>query len=103
MSDIISRDEVIAHFQRIREASEEKGDYNKGFVEGLDYVISFILTMPSAEPRKHSHWVPIFNGEYVGGAHWFECAECGKIVAGGLQSDNLFCTKCGADMRDEHE
>lgn len=50
------------------------------------------------EPRKHSHWVPMFNGEYTGGAYWFECAECGKVVAGGLQSDNLFCPKCGSDM-----
>ena len=54
MSDLISRAEVVEHFQRLKEASETNGQYNEGFVDGLDYCISFISTLPSAEPK----WIP---------------------------------------------
>lgn len=54
MSDLISRAEVVGHFQRLKEASETNGQYNEGFVDGLDFCISFISTLPSAE----SQWIP---------------------------------------------
>jgi len=53
MSDTISAAEVIAHFQRIKEASSTDGEYSKGFVDGLDFCIGFIgflSTLPPAEP-----------------------------------------------------
>ena len=64
---------------------------------------------PSTETRpkwcpmkevKHGKWLPLFNGEYTGGAYWFECSECRTVVSGGLQSGNWFCKGCGARMEE---
>lgn len=97
MDYLVNRDEVIADFQRFKESFETKGDYNEGFVDGLDYCISFVSTLPSAV--RNGEWVPLFGGIYTSGAYWFECSECKTIVAGGLQSRNLYCKGCGAKMR----
>ena len=57
MSDLIDRREAVAHLQRIREASADTTGYNEGFADGLDFCISFISTLPSAEPeRKTEKW-----------------------------------------------
>jgi hypothetical protein len=54
-----------------------------------------------AEPVRHGKWLPLYNGEYKGGAYWFECSECKAVVTGGLQSGNRFCKGCGARMDKE--
>ena len=62
--DLISRAEVVEHFRRLKEASETNGQYNEGFVDGLDFCITFISTLPSAEPeRKTFHVIDKTTGK----------------------------------------
>ena len=63
-------------------------------------VVNLIDAQPTidAEPVRHGKWIPLYNGEYKGGAYWFECSECKAVVTGGLQSGNRFCKGCGARM-----
>lgn len=77
-----------------------------GTIKWSEVVIDFtaaekvLSDLPSAEPeRKTGRWIPAFGGEYRGGAYWFNCSECGKIVPGGLSSGKLYCERCGARMQ----
>ena len=89
MSDLISRQAAIdavntALFPKINTAKDAE---------------KALKALPSAEPeRKTGKWVPAFEGKYRGGAYWFNCSECGKIVPGGLSSGKLYCERCGARM-----
>lgn len=65
MSDLISRAEVVGHFQRLKEASETSGQYNEGFVDGLDFCISFISTLPSEERWHVIKKRPMTNDERI--------------------------------------
>ena len=53
------------------------------------------------QAEKRGKWIPYLDGKFVGGAYWYKCSECGRVVAGGLQSDYNYCPNCGADMREE--
>ena len=46
--------------------------------------------------RKKGEWIPVFDGKFHGGAYWFKCSECSRVVLrnGGWN----FCPKCGAKM-----
>lgn len=106
MNDLISRAEVIAHFQRTKEASSTNGQYNEGFVDGLDFCISFISTLPSAEPeQKTGKWIIRDNP----GTGWYRvtCSECGEDVTSVAPCIGFFpdakvtwdyCPNCGARM-----
>lgn len=86
MGDLISRGKLfnlLAPVQTLGEAY--------GIIQGMDTV--------DAVPVRHGRWVPKFNGNFKGGAYWYECSECGHTVPGGLQSGKIFCENCGADMR----
>jgi len=85
MTDLISR----------RAAIDALGDAH---FKNYGNAIIVIQDLPSAEPVRHGKWIPLYNGEYKGGAYWFECSECKAVVTGGLQSGNRFCKGCGARM-----
>ena len=59
-----------------------------------------LLRMDPADvvPVRRGRWIPKFNGNFKGGAYWYECSECRHIVPGGLQSGKMFCENCGARM-----
>ena len=57
--------------------------------------------MPSAQPeRKKGEWIPEFNGKFTGGAYWFSCSKCKRIVPEVRNGGWNFCPQCGADMRE---
>ena len=56
-----------------------------------------------AVPVRRGRWEQMYSGKFVGGAYWFSCSECKRIVPGGLSSGYNFCPECGADMRGEKE
>ena len=96
MSDLINRQEAVAHLQRIREASADTTGYNEGFADGLDFCISFISTLPSTEPeRKQGEWIE--KCSYDGMRNYYYCTLCG--VRNDWKSN--FCPHCGVDMRKE--
>jgi len=46
-------------------------------------------------------WIPKFGGKFTGGAYWYECSKCGRIVPGGIQSGYKFCPECGSRNDEE--
>ena len=89
-----------ATFESVR--GGRSGLFAKGVACGLDGAIQSVKNAEAEDvsPVKHGKWLPLFNGEYTGGAYWFECSECKTVVSGGLQSGNRFCKGCGAKMED---
>ena len=56
-----------------------------------------------AQPhRKKGKWLPLFNGKFKGGAYWFKCSECERIVPDVRNGGWNYCPNCGARM-DEGE
>ena len=50
--DCISRQAAIDHWRLIIDATNTDSGYNMGFVDGLEFCISHLSTMPSAQPEK---------------------------------------------------
>ena len=53
--------------------------------------------------REQGRWEPEFNGMFTGGAYWFKCSECNRIVPDVRNGGWNFCPQCGSDMRGEQE
>ena len=51
----------------------------------------------TSEPEK-GEWIPSFNGEFTGGAYWFHCPECNRIVPDVRNGGWNFCPNCGKPM-----
>lgn len=49
-TDCISRQDAIDHWRLIIDATSTDSRYNMGFVDGLEFCISHLSTMPSAQP-----------------------------------------------------
>lgn len=50
--------------------------------------------------RTKGEWIPSFNGRFTGGAYWFECSECNRIVPDVRNGGWNFCPNCGAKMEE---
>jgi hypothetical protein len=63
--------------------------------------IQTLKELPSARPdRKKGEWIPAFDGKFTGGAYWFSCSKCKRIVPEVRNGGWNFCPQCGADMRE---
>ena len=49
MGDLSNRQAAIEYFQRIIDATNTDGRYNLGFIDGLEFCINHLATMPSAQ------------------------------------------------------
>ena len=52
MGRLISQQAAIEHWRLIIDATSTDSGYNKGFVDGLEFCISHLSTMPSAQPAQ---------------------------------------------------
>lgn len=69
---------------------------------GISIAIGKVCDAPTIElERKTGKWIPMFNGAFKGGAYWFECSECKRIVPEVRNGGWGYCPNCGADMRGE--
>ena len=100
-SDLINRKEVIAHFQRTKEASSTNGQYNEGFVDGLDFCIAFISTLPPAH-SKRGQWISRMTTKDCEYAGWI-CSNCSYGTANSGAYFYNYCPNCGAKMRSGHD
>ena len=58
----------------------------------------------SAQPeRRTGTWELMFNGQFKGGAYWFSCSKCNRIVPEVRNGGWDFCPNCGARMVQEGE
>ena len=46
--------------------------------------------------RKTGEWIPSFNGRFTGGAYWFHCSKCERIVPDVRNGGWNFCPNCGS-------
>jgi len=70
----------------------------------IDDVEKYVREMPTIEPeRKKGKWIHLFDGRFTGGAYWFQCSKCKKIVPNVLNGGWNFCPNCGANMKSETE
>ena len=49
-SDTISKTETVEHLRRMLEATVPNTDYDEGFIDGVQFAISTVSTMPPAQP-----------------------------------------------------
>ena len=73
------------------------------YYEGDYWAVSIVQihNAPTIEPeRKKGRWIPEFNGMFKGGAYWFKCSECERIVPGVRNGGWNYCPNCGAKMED---
>ena len=63
--------------------------YNDGYRDG----------MKDAQPKRpNGEWIPEFNGNFTGGAYWFSCSKCKRIVPEVRNGGWNYCPNCGAEM-----
>ena len=93
MDDLISRQAVIEYFKRIIDATNTDGRYNLGFIDGLEFCINHLSTMPSiqSEQRK-GKW--IVTGTFD---DFLKCSCCGYKTPWN-QDVFSFCPHCGVKM-----
>lgn len=98
-SDTISKTETVEHLRRVLEATVPITDYDGGFIDGIEFSISTVSTMPPAQPeRKKGKWIDYTEDGYV------ECPFCHSATNCDGNKDELhFCFSCGADMRGEKD
>ena len=97
-SDLISRTETVEHLRRVLEATVPNTDYDEGYIDGVQFAISTVSTMPPVQPESQKgEWIKISP------ANIYECSKCGKNVMTGDISEYDFCHGCGADMRGERK
>jgi len=102
-SDLISR-------RAVELALIEKGQASKRYKLGEFWELNgeeireALASVPSAQPEwKKWTWTPAFNGKFTGGAYWFNCSKCGRIVPEVRNGGWNFCPNCGADMRGDEQ
>ena len=99
--------DLIAKIQNGIKATNVDDKYSCGMRNGMRWCISLIdgkkplyENCPSAQPeRKKGEWIPMFDGKFTGGAYWFSCSKCKRIVPDVRNGGWNFCPNCGDDMR----
>lgn len=79
-TDSMSREEVA---ERALKASKQS-------------MIKILHDLPSAQ--RKGKWIPLFGEKFVGGAYWFECSKCKRIVPEVRNGGWNYCPNCGASM-----
>ena len=51
-SDLISRMETVEHLRRVLDATVPITDYDEGYVDGVEFGISTVSTMPTIQPQS---------------------------------------------------
>ena len=91
MNDLIIRQEAVEYFQRIIDATSTDSEYNLGFIDGLEFCISHLSTLPSAQPaQKTGRWID--TRDYCGE---FMCSNCHET---NINNFYKYCPYCGAEM-----
>ena len=104
MDDLISRQAAIDAFDGVKVDEENCTEYDIGYNDGIDFAVSRLSVLPSAQPeRKWGRWN--ITDAYP---HNVYCSECHTRFAqthwavwedGSLPRN--YCPNCGAEMEVE--
>lgn len=61
----------------------------------MDEIDRELNQMPPSPSRQKGQWLPLFNGKFKGGAYWFKCSECERIVPEVRNGGWNYCPNCG--------
>ena len=87
-ADCISRQAAIDHWRAIIDATDESNRYNMGFADGLEFCISDLSTMPSAQTDMSEYSDKLWKAAYERGkAEGREKRKKGALDTSGF----LFC------------
>ena len=100
-SDLISRTETVEHLRRVLDATVPITDYDEGYVDGIEFGISTVSTMPSAQPEPHEgEWEQVSAQRYfMSASYFYRCSACG---VNNVRNTN-YCPNCGAKMKGERQ
>ena len=106
-SDLISRKAAIDAFDGVKVDEENCTEYDIGYNDGIDFAVSRLSVLPSAQPeRKQGKWIER-NPQNSDKCRLIECDQCGfsHIVGFNVPYEHWienrnFCERCGADMRE---
>lgn len=92
MSDNISRQAVLNYPIRLDRYDAEHG--NRDFVLGIESVMNYVESLPSAEPDTARR---IVGKSKDGMTLWYQCEICNEPV----DEQDIFCRGCGRRMVNE--
>lgn len=97
MSDLIRRSDAIDGFYNVKVHAEGCTEYDIGYNDGIDYAISKLSVMPSAEAVE-GEWIDI--DDYYRLA---TCSHCHKVTMFEKWGEHTipydFCPNCGWPMK----
>ena len=106
-SDLISKTETVEHLRRVLDVTVPITDYDSGYVDGVEFGVSTVSTMPTIQPeRKKGEWLPDNNNAYEMRFVCSCCKESEVVPTIGFTKYRPlwdFCPNCGADMRGEKD
>lgn len=78
---------------------------SKDYADGMAYVLDLLDNLPTAdvESVRNGYWGNMFNGKFTGGAYWYRCSNCGRIVPDVRNGGWNYCPNCGARMDGERK
>ena len=81
-------------------------DWNQGvstsWADAFKESADIVEDAPTIEPEHpNGEWIPAFNGRFTGGAYWFSCSKCSRIVPEVRNGGWNYCPNCGAKMEVE--
>jgi len=95
MRDLIERQAAIDVIDAVFPVDPMKSEYAQGIACGAALAKTYVEQLPSAQPeRKKGCKIVKSTGRYG----YCACDQCGKPV----HPEDLFCSKCGADFREEN-
>lgn len=102
-SDTISKTETVEHLRRVLEATVPNTDYDEGYIDGIEFGISTVSTMPTIQPVRETV-KRIIGGSCmdIGDADFsMKCAKCGAEYyhVEDYDNDYNFCPNCGRRRR----
>jgi hypothetical protein len=93
-SDLISRTETAEHLRRVLDATVPVSDYDEGYVDGVEFGISTVSTMPTIQPEPHEgEWEQVSAQRYfMSASYFYRCSACG---VNNVRNTN-YCPNCGS-------
>lgn len=77
--DAISRQAITEYLQRIVAATDANSQYNKGFVDGVEFCITNISTLPPVTPQPKTDWIPVSERLPEKYSYTLWCASSGCV------------------------